>query len=175
MFNVDGTPNKQEAIQFYTILEVQTGDQRKRMAFFCTELGGQNLILGYPWFSAIQPRVDWAKGWLDYGHLPIVIRTSNARLATWTKRQINKPRPTKIARMAPAEKRQTLASKLAEEFSQPKLATLPEEYRRHTKVFSEKEAQRFPGPRPWDHAIDLKPDAPRGEQVRKSGCYTAKQ
>jgi hypothetical protein len=61
VFNVDGTPNKQGAIQFYTILEVQTGDQRKRMAFFLTELGGQNMILGYPWFSAIQPRIDITK------------------------------------------------------------------------------------------------------------------
>jgi hypothetical protein len=54
IFNVDGTPNKQGAIQFYPILEVQTGNQHKRMAFFLTELEGQNMILGYPWFSAIQ-------------------------------------------------------------------------------------------------------------------------
>jgi hypothetical protein len=85
VFNIDGTPNKQGAIHFYTILEVQTGDQCKQMAFFLTELGGQNMILGYPWFLAIQPQIDWAKGWLDYGHLPIVIRSSNAHLATWTK------------------------------------------------------------------------------------------
>ena len=33
-------------------------------------------------------------------------------------------------------------------------------YQQHTHVFSEQEAQRFPGPRTWDHAIELKPDAP---------------
>lgn len=37
---------------------------------------------------------------------------------------------------------------------------VPEPYRRHAKVFSEKESERLPGHKPWDHAIDLKPDAP---------------
>jgi hypothetical protein len=30
----------------------------------------------------------------------------------------------------------------------------------HAKVFSEEEAQRFPNAREWDHAIDLRKDAP---------------
>jgi hypothetical protein len=33
-------------------------------------------------------------------------------------------------------------------------------YQRHHKVFSKQAAQRFPEPRIWDHAIELKPDAP---------------
>jgi hypothetical protein len=37
---------------------------------------------------------------------------------------------------------------------------LPTEYRSFAKVFSEKASERFPPPRPYDHAIDLKPDAP---------------
>jgi Reverse transcriptase (RNA-dependent DNA polymerase) len=37
---------------------------------------------------------------------------------------------------------------------------LPEPYQQHAHVFSEQEAQRFPGPRIWDHVIELKPDAP---------------
>ena len=38
---------------------------------------------------------------------------------------------------------------------------LPEEYKRHWKVFSEEEAKRFPPLRgDDDHAINLKPDAP---------------
>jgi hypothetical protein len=38
--------------------------------------------------------------------------------------------------------------------------TLPLEYQRHTHIFSDEEAQRFPPSRPWDHAINLKPDTP---------------
>ena len=60
-----------------------------------------------------------------------------------------------------ANSRQTQASKLAEkEQSTKKAAPLPEQYQRHAHVFSEQEAQRFPGPRLWDHAIELKKDAP---------------
>ncbi len=35
-----------------------------------------------------------------------------------------------------------------------------EQYHRHGKVFSKQVSERFPGKRPWDHAINLKADAP---------------
>ena len=38
---------------------------------------------------------------------------------------------------------------------------IPEEYQQHLKVFSEEELHRFPPPRPWDHAIDLKEGVPK--------------
>ena len=37
---------------------------------------------------------------------------------------------------------------------------VPERYHRFAKVFSEEGSEKFPDQRPWDHAIDLKPDAP---------------
>jgi hypothetical protein len=37
---------------------------------------------------------------------------------------------------------------------------VPVEYHKYGKVFSDEEAQRFPTSRPWDHAIDLIPEAP---------------
>ena len=40
------------------------------------------------------------------------------------------------------------------------LKTIPQEYRRHLKVFSEKAAACLPPDRPWNHAIELKPNAP---------------
>src|SRR5712675_1935135 len=40
------------------------------------------------------------------------------------------------------------------------LQKIPLEYRQHAQGFSESEAQRFPRPRIWDHAIELKPDSP---------------
>jgi hypothetical protein len=59
-----------------------------------------------------------------------------------------------------ADRKQTIASKLAEQASKEVTTQLPKEYQRHTKVFSELEAQRFPGKREWDHTIDLKDGAP---------------
>jgi hypothetical protein len=42
--------------------------------------------------------------------------------------------------------KQTWASQLAEKHSIKEKPSLPQEYERHAKVFSEQEAQRFPGP-----------------------------
>jgi len=46
------------------------------------------------------------------------------------------------------------------EAPRPENSRLPKEYQRHQKVFSEQKAQQFPKKRSWDHAIDLKPNAP---------------
>src|ERR1700761_8604173 len=130
------------------------------MRFFLTHLGDNTrLILGYPWFAAMQPRINWARGWLDYSQLPIVLSTQDTPRAVsevvatiaeiWSRR----------AEMRPAGDRQTIASKLAQRATPP-TTKIPREYQRHAKVFSEQEAQRFPGPREWDHAIELKKDAP---------------
>src|SRR3981081_4188953 len=138
------------------------------MRFFLTNLGEQKVILGYPWFAAMQPKIDWARGWIDYDQLPVVLRSNNATLAIRGSRKDNKPRPLRrkiTARrvettpIKEAGKRQTIASKLAEQ-NQPKTrAELPSQYRRHAHVFSETEAQRFPKPRVWDHVIELKTGA----------------
>ena len=56
--------------------------------------------------------------------------------------------------------KQTLASQLAERDQKQVKTELPEEYRHYHHVFSEKESQRFSGPRVWDHAIELKEGAP---------------
>jgi hypothetical protein len=160
VYNVDGTLNKKGDILFYTDLEVRTGQKYTNMRFFLMDLGPQRLILGYPWFAAVQPRIDWARGWIDYEQLPVVIKTPNAHQAVCLNRIVT-TRPkrntplTQIRRLT-----QTKASQLAEQSLTKKKPTLPPHYQRHTQVFSEQEAQRFPEPRVWDHAIELKKDAP---------------
>ena len=56
--------------------------------------------------------------------------------------------------------KQTLASQLAERDQKQVKTELSKEYRHHHHVFSEKESQRFPGLRVWDHVIELKEGAP---------------
>ena len=167
VYNVDGSKNKQGDIEFYTDLEVQTGGQKKNMRFFLTNLGPQNMILGYPWFAGMQPNIDWARGWLDYAQLPVVLRTSNAHKARFGSRIRNHPRPLKttappirVAYVSFPGKHQTMASKLAEQYTTQNTQPIPDEYKRHQRVFGEEESRRFPGPRIWDHAIELKPGAP---------------
>jgi len=73
VYNVDGTLNKQGSITHCTDLEVQTGGKKTIMRFFLTDLGEHKMILGYPWFAAVQPKIDWARGWIDYAQLPVIL------------------------------------------------------------------------------------------------------
>ena len=59
--NINGTTDKQGNITHFTDLEVQTGNKSVKMRFFLTDLGEQKVILGYPWFATMQPKVDWAR------------------------------------------------------------------------------------------------------------------
>jgi hypothetical protein len=73
VYNVDGTLNQGGSLEFYMDVQVQMGKNHTKMRFFLTNLGDHKLILGYPWFAAIQPKIDWLKGWIDHSQLPIII------------------------------------------------------------------------------------------------------
>ena len=93
LFNVDGTPNKSGELQYFTDLQVHTGSQHTRLRFFLTNLGENKAILGYPWFAAVQPRIDWKRGWIDHSQLPIILRSDDAAKAQFIPRTLNRPRP----------------------------------------------------------------------------------
>ena len=165
--NVDGTPNAKGEIKYYTDLDMNHGATKVRLRFFLTDIGERDIILGYPWFAAVQPNIDWKRGWIATEQLPVILRTLDAERARFVPRQRNVPRqaPDHIVHVAyvtlPGGPQQTKASQLAEQNqSGGEPSKLPKEYSRHQKVFSEEESQRFPGPRIWDHAIELKKGAP---------------
>jgi hypothetical protein len=81
LFNVDGTENKNRKLQYYMDLDLQIGTNRVTMRFFLAELGEHKAILGYPWFVANQPRIDWKNGWINSVHLPLIARAPNAAKA----------------------------------------------------------------------------------------------
>ena len=60
IINVDGTANTQGDITHYTDISVQHGVTRVLLRFFLTNIGERDFILGYPWFAAVQPNIDWA-------------------------------------------------------------------------------------------------------------------
>ena len=91
LLNVDGTTNKAGALQFCTDLGVQTGEKRVKLRFFLSDLGENKIILGYPWFAAMQPKIDWARGWLDHSQLPIILRSNDALKARFTLRTVKAP------------------------------------------------------------------------------------
>ena len=59
LFNVDNTENVSGELKYYMDLQVQTGGKTVKLRFFLTHLGEHKAILGYPWFAANQPKIDW--------------------------------------------------------------------------------------------------------------------
>ena len=83
LYNIDGSENKSGQLLFYTDLQVQTGQQTTNLRFFLSDLGEHKAILGYPWFAAFQPRVNWKRGWINTTQLPIILSTPNAAKAIY--------------------------------------------------------------------------------------------
>lgn len=93
LFNVDGSLNKGGSLRFYTDLSVQTGATRTNLHFFLTELGDHKAILGYPWFAATQPRIDWKRGWIDHMQLPLILRAPDVQKAQFLPRNASHSKP----------------------------------------------------------------------------------
>ncbi len=152
LFNVDGSENKAGQLQYYTDLAIRTGSTSTNMRFFLTELGEHKAILGYPWFAAVQLKIDWKRGWIDHTQLPIVLKAANAMKARFLPRSVNQPRTI--------HQEQILLCKTSPVIATTTKTTLPREYTKHKKVFSKEKSQRLPKHTIWDHAIKLLPRAP---------------
>src|SRR5713226_1157118 len=92
LLNVNSTENKSGELKYYTDLQVQTGTNYTKLRFYLTELGEQKAIMGYPWFAATQPRIDWRRGWINHIQLPIILWADNAKKAIFVPQQWNIPR-----------------------------------------------------------------------------------
>jgi hypothetical protein len=61
IYNLDGTKNAQGRISQYCWLKVRRGDKEYTMRFFIMKMGRDHLILGHPFFSVVNPEINWQK------------------------------------------------------------------------------------------------------------------
>jgi hypothetical protein len=135
-------------------LEVRTGKHEEKMRFLITDLGIEDLVLGYPWLSTFEPKFSWRNSTIDIATLPIVIRSLDWRHAY--------SRPT-IARIMTSDEKMSIVHELEGESGNEhitirgistdlavkaqqytKEVPIPPEYQRHARVFNNEESQRFP-------------------------------
>jgi hypothetical protein len=148
------------------------------MRFLITDLGLEDLILGYPWLAAFEPQFQWKDAIIDTKYLLIIIQsldwcslwikpiishidTSLNRIAT---EPLSDAEKDQIVRelMEQGHRSANISTQLVQNVQQyTKEVLIPPEYQRHQKVFSEEESHQFPPSRPWDHAIELKEGAPK--------------
>jgi hypothetical protein len=153
LYNVDGSPNHSGELQYFTNLQVQTGTQCSTLHFFLSDLGENKAILGYPWFAAFQPRIDWKRGWINHTQLPVIFCTPNTTKAWFLPQQINKLRTIKTDRYY-------IGRIIVNMKEIPQDSNIPEAYQQYSRVFSEDASHKFPPSHIWDHVIELKPNAP---------------
>jgi len=149
LFNVDGTQNKAGDLKYYTDLHTRTGTTQRTLRYFLSDLGENKVILGYPWFAATQPKIDWARGWISHNQLPIVLQSPDTAKARFLPRQMRPISHTIVGHVEVMPATATLSKNF-----------VPPQYRKHSCIFNDQESKKFPPKRSWDHAIKLKPRAP---------------
>jgi len=65
-------------------MSIRTESKKTHLRYFLIDLGENQVILRYLWFASAQPRINWAKGWINYMQLPIVLRSNDADKAIFT-------------------------------------------------------------------------------------------
>jgi hypothetical protein len=153
LYNVDGSPNRSGELQYFTDLQVQTGTQCSTLHFFLSNLGENKAILGYPWFAAFQPRIDWKRGWIDHTQLPVIFQASDTTKARFLPHQINRIRTINTDKLC-------ISRIIIEARDTPVNPNIPEPYQQYSRVFSEDASHEFPPLHIWDHTIKHKPNAP---------------
>jgi hypothetical protein len=165
IFNIDNTTNKSGMITHYLDLDVVTKGVHKEMRFLITDIGQEEVLLGYPWLATFEPKFDWRSATMEPRFMLVIISSINPRII--------QSQPV-IASTLMHDEKQLIVWQLETECTiqgvstdlaiqageQTKDAKIPKEYQEFTQLFSNEATDWFPPSREWDHAINLKPGAP---------------
>jgi len=77
IWNIDNTKNKDGSITHFVDLQVQTRGIHRTMRFLITNIGNEDIVLGYPWLVAYKPKFNWKYATINETILPVVLRSIN--------------------------------------------------------------------------------------------------
>jgi hypothetical protein len=161
IYNIDDTTNKSGQITHYLSLAVTTVGKMQEMRFLITDIGCEGVLLGYPWLSTYEPCFSWKHGTIDESNLPIVLRTINPSnrkdvvlryLSTDERAEIVAKLEREVGGEPPMIRNTSVELAVAAQ-QYTKKVTIPEEYKKFGKVFSEEESKQFPPRCLCDHTI----------------------
>jgi hypothetical protein len=173
LYNIDGSRNKAGSIAHFVRLRLRVGEVEGWKEFLVTELGPEDVVLGLPWLRSMNPAIDWAEGTMrvDTQEGSRSKPEGRPRVEEIAANRMQRRRWWKASVLDDPSERLwcaagfTYSTNLAEKAGEGKRKRtfeeiVPEEYRQYAKVFSETESERLPEHKPYDHAIDLKPETP---------------
>jgi hypothetical protein len=79
IFNIDNTTNKSGKIMHYLDLDVYTKGIHKEMHFLITDIGSEDILLGYPWLASFEPSSVGDTPLSTNETLPVIISSVNPR------------------------------------------------------------------------------------------------
>jgi hypothetical protein len=165
--NIDGTENKQGKIEYYCWFKVRHRNKMLQMCFFLTGLGHDRLILGYPFLNAFNLDMDWRAAQLKGGD--VFLETMGFEKAQRHVKDCQAAIKKCFGVLHKDEevwiRKLMMAQQWAHEVrgcqanNEPRI--LPIEYRRHSIVFDEWVATRFPPEHEEELEIKLLSEVPK--------------
>src|SRR5713101_7570723 len=138
--NADDTTNKLGQITHQVFLAVKTQDHQEVLRLYVSDIGEDDLLLGYNWLRRHNPNIDWQQPHIDFSRCNFQCQLSMDE--KW--RQFEPPASTVKARRCqnPRAKHTTQATDLAITENQKKAQKtfedlVPEQYCQYATVFDE--------------------------------------
>ncbi|SJL17084.1 uncharacterized protein ARMOST_20626 [Armillaria ostoyae] len=169
VYNADGSRNKGGDITEYVEVRLTIGNHEERIDLAVTDLGAKDLYLGHDWLKRHNPVINWETGTVIFGRCQCVknpfplpdadpddrwdeeLEDGDTILAVNMEEELvirAIHHANDLAAAANAEK----PTKTFEEM-------VPPDYRSFRDLFSKENFDELPERKPWDHAIELVPNA----------------
>ncbi|SJL16559.1 uncharacterized protein ARMOST_20085 [Armillaria ostoyae] len=169
VYNADGTHNKAGDITKYVEMHMTIGNHVERIDFAVTDLGSRDLYLGHDWLKHHNPIINWETGTVIFGRchciknpFPLPDADPDDR---WDEElengdtilAINMEEELVIRAMHHANDLAAAAN--AEKPQRTSKEIVPNDYRSFRNLFAKENFDELPEQKPWDHAIELIPNA----------------
>ena len=154
----DGTAARMGLITEYVELQMRIGQHHEIIRLVVMDLAKMDIFLGYDWLDKHNPNVDWREHTISFTQClsscgkEHTLQAVDFQTAVWEEPEWFRAFATKstlLAQEANAQKKE----KTFEEM-------VPKTYHEFKDVFEPTLFDELPERKPWDHAINLKPDAP---------------
>ena len=160
--NSDNSINLSGVIKRVVKLDLQYAGKQIPYQFLVADIGNNEMILGYPFLVRTNPPTNWKEGKL-YGSIA-AFAPGHKSFSEGTE-SLCQEYETFIKQVDKdiRVKKTTISTQLAIQSKQEAKdwkEIVPPHYHSFRRVFSEEDCKRFPDSKPWDHAIDLLPNAP---------------
>ncbi len=169
VYNADGTRNQGGDITEFVELSMTIGEHRERIDLTVTNLGKKDIYLGHDWLKCHNPSINWEHGMIIFSRCDCMgeqlilpdadpddcwdeeLKEGESILAVHMEEELiirAVHHANDLATAANAEK----PKKTFEEM-------VPKHYHSFQDLFSKENFDELPKRKPWDHAIELVPNA----------------